>query len=105
MPFGEPADAEQRGDYGDVGLFGQVFEVVPGAREQHALAGDDDWLACLLDQPRGLADLANVRLERRLIAGQIDRAWLLVVFDSRQQDVFGHVDVDWARAPRSSQVE
>src|SRR5438034_8618641 len=103
--LGEAGDAQQRRHDRDLRLLGKAAQLVPGAREQDALAGDDHRAARALDQARGFLDLAHVRLERGLVPGQVDASWILGPLDFRQQDVLGHVDVHRTWAARAGQVE
>ena len=64
-----------------------------------------DRLVCPFDQTRCFAYLADVRLERRLVAGQVDGDRSLVPVDLGEQDVLRDVDVDRARAAGARQVE
>ena len=98
------AHAQERVDHGDLGLLGEFLQFLGGIGDQDAVAGENDGPLGARDLLSRELDLAEVAVQVRLEARQIERVRVLGRAHAHQR-VLGHVHVDGTRAAGAGDVE
>jgi len=96
------SQAQQGGSDRDMGLAGQLAQLLGGAGENHSAADIKHRALGGVDGLGGHSDLPGVTLAARPIAGQVHLA--VAVFDQPDLHVLGQIDEHGARPARAGNV-
>ena len=99
------AGPQQRPSNGDVGLVGELDQLLLGARYEDSAAAQDHGALRRLDQVRHLPELQHVAPVDRVVGAQAHRLLRVGELDRGLLDVFGKVDQDRAGTPGTGHVE
>ena len=103
--LGHRADAEQRGRNGNLAFFGEGEQLVVSAREDDAVAGEDDGPLGRVDQCGSPAHLVCQPAVFQAVAGQTQLDRVVVIFGRLELHVLADVHQHRARPPRAGDVE